>query len=157
MDFGDVPAWAALVVAVVAAELSRRAHKISTRNVAAAERAAEAAERSTAAAENALALQQQDAAVRQAAEAEAARPKVRLRIDFAGKHNYRLRNWGDATADNVVNAEPCGAVDAWPTGLTLRPSEAHHFMIAGDFDDLEPAQIHVKWDGQGEPVVLPVP
>ncbi|MFD4258220.1 hypothetical protein ACFWR9_11465 [Streptomyces sp. NPDC058534] len=82
---------------------------------------------------------------------------MKLRIDAASGDNYRLRNWGNAAATGIRNVEPCGAVDDWPDSLSLRPGEAHPFMIAGDYDNQEPTQIRVTWDGQQEPVVLPVP
>lgn len=150
MEWGDVPGWAAFVVALVAVEISRKAYKQGKRS-------ADAAVRSAAAAEQTLADQRREAAERRAAEAEAARPRVKLRIEYMSKNNYRLRNWGDAAATNIKNAEPCGAVDEWPEPLSLHPREAHPFMIAGDYDNKEPTQIRVTWDGQEEPVILPVP
>ncbi|MFA3872633.1 hypothetical protein ABS735_02865 [Streptomyces sp. MMCC 100] len=150
MDWGDAPGWAAFVVALAAVEISRRARKDGKRS-------ADAAVRSATAAEQTLADQRRDAAERRAAEAEAARPRVRLRIEHMSKHSYRLRNWGGAAATNISNVEPCGAVDEWPDSLSLQPGEAHRFMISGDYDNLEPTEICVTWDGQEDPVVLPVP
>lgn len=150
MDWGDAPGWAALVVALGALEISRRARKDGKRS-------ADAADRSATAAEQTLADQRREAAERRMAEEEAARPKVRLAIQFVEGHLYRLRNRGDATAIRVTNSSPCGAVDEWPEDLTLQPGEAHEFMIAGDMNNQEPAQIYVTWEGQADPVVLPVP
>lgn len=149
MDWGDAPGWAALAVALGALGVSLKARRDGRRN-------ADAAERSATAAEQALVDQRRDAEERRVAAAEAARPRVRLRIDYAGKRNYRLRNYGDAIASNVVNVDPCGAVDEWPIPLSLRPGEAHAFMIVGDRDNREPTQITVMWDGQEDAVVLPV-
>ncbi|NYV74218.1 hypothetical protein HW445_07835 [Streptomyces sp. UH6] len=133
-----------------ALEISRRARKDGKRS-------ADAADRSATAAEQTLADQRREAAERRAAEEEAARPKAQLFISFVGGHRYRIRNRGDATAVDVTNTNPCGAVDAWPENLNLRPGEAHDFMIAGDMENLAPAQIAVTWEGQAEPVILPVP
>ncbi|MFC7980570.1 hypothetical protein [Streptomyces sp. NPDC057336] len=119
-------------------EFSRRAYEQGKRSADAADRSATAAERT-------LADQRRDAAERRAAEAEAAQPKV------------KLRNWGNAVATGIANVEPCGAVDEWPVSLSLRPGEAHQFMIFGDYENLEPTQVRVTWDGQEDPVVLPVP
>ncbi|MGY3206342.1 hypothetical protein [Streptomyces sp. TE5632] len=82
---------------------------------------------------------------------------MRLRVEYMDGDTYRLRNWGDATATNVVNTEPCPAVVDWAAPLTLQPGEAHPFMIAGDYDNPAPTQLAVAWDGQEDPVILPVP
>ncbi|MFE6362960.1 hypothetical protein ACFVP3_23550 [Streptomyces sp. NPDC057806] len=151
MEWGDVPGWAALAIAAGAFWVSWKARRDGTRN-------ADAAERSATAAEHALADQRREAAERRAAELEAARPKAELRIEYAGRRNYALRNRGDAAAINVINTEPHGAVDEWPVPLSLRPGEAHRFMIVGDNGvGLPPTHLSVQWDGADEPVVLPVP
>jgi hypothetical protein len=149
MDWGDAPAWAALVVALGALEISRRARRDGKRS-------ADAADRSATAAEQTLADQRREAAERRAAEEEAARPKVRLAIEYAGGHTYRLRNRGDAPAMEVRNCTPCGAVDEWPADLNLQPGEAHEFMIAEDMGNQAPTHIAVIWVGQPDPVNLPV-
>ncbi|WP_369211118.1 hypothetical protein [Streptomyces flavofungini] len=48
MDWGDAPGWAALVVALLAVEISRRARKDGHRSARAAERSASAAEQTLA-------------------------------------------------------------------------------------------------------------
>jgi hypothetical protein len=151
MNWGDAPGWAALVVALGALEVSRRAHKVGQRN-------ADAAERSATAAEQALADQRHEAAERRAAEAEAARPKVMLRIEYVGGDTYALRNTGDAPATEIVGVDhdPHG-VDAWPPSLSLGPQEAHQFMMYESAAASIPTHLRVRWTGQDEPVILPVP
>ncbi|MEV4033414.1 hypothetical protein [Streptomyces umbrinus] len=150
MNWGDAPGWAACLIAAGALWVSWQARRDGRASVA-------AAERSAAAAEHTLEDQRREAQERRSAAAEAARPRAELRIEYMGKSNYRLRNCGDATAADIVDTTGAGAVDGWPVPLALRPGEAHAFMICGDFETREPSQLLVTWDGQEEPVCLPVP
>lgn len=150
MNWGDAPGWAACLIAAGALWVSWRARRDGRASVA-------AAERSAAAAEHTLEDQRREAQERRSAAAEAAQPRVELRIEYMGRHNYRLRNCGDATAADIVDTTGAGAVDDWPASLSLQPGEAHRFGILGDSDNREPSQLLVTWDGQEEPVYLPVP
>ncbi|MFF7329620.1 hypothetical protein [Streptomyces sp. NPDC008150] len=150
MNWGDAPGWAALVVALIAVEISRRARKDG-------QRSADAADRSATAAEQTLADQRQEAQERRDAALEAARPRAELRLEPLSQEAYRLRNYGTATASGIINAEPNSAVQRWPDGLTLKPGEAHTFVIAGDYEVVAPSQLYVTWDGHAETEVLIVP
>lgn len=166
MDWADVPAWGALVVALAAAVFSGIALRHSAASAKAAKesadsshRSATAAERSAAADEATLAEMQREAAERRAAEAEAARPKPDLRIAQTSQVQYLLRNHGTGVAVNVtaVRAGQLNQCRNLPEGVTLQPGEGHEFQIMKAFG-LDPVTaIHVKWDGQSEPVALPVP
>ncbi|MFE0855034.1 hypothetical protein [Streptomyces mutabilis] len=150
MEWGDVPGWAAFVVALVAVEISRKAYKQGKRS-------ADAANRSATAAEQTLADQRREAAERRAAEAEAARPKVKLRIEYISGETYALRNVGNAPAVGIVGVEhDPDRVDLWPNPLRLDPQEAHEFMMYDSAGASVPTHLRVRWDGQEEPVTLPV-
>ncbi|WP_159046912.1 hypothetical protein [Streptomyces sp. XY66] len=176
MDWGDASSWAALVVAMVAAAVSGKALKHSKnsadsakKSADAAERSALAAERSAAADEASLAEFRQEASERRAAEAEAARPKPDLKVEVASptpgmgvrvaQRRYILRNTGTGPAVNVttVQAGVSGQCRSLPFGVTLRPGEGHEFQTVMALGMTPVTAIHVNWDGQAEPVALPIP
>ncbi|MFF9238401.1 hypothetical protein ACF1AY_15910 [Streptomyces sp. NPDC014776] len=151
MDWGDAPAWGALLVSLGAAAISIRALRHS-------ERAAAAAERSAAADEAALAQQRAEAAERRAAEAEAARPRPSLVVHHHDRELYHLVNEGTGPADGVrfVGELPTSVIDA-PNGVTLKPGGVHPFYIAPDFGSPDVSAVQVSWDGLQEPLLLRVP
>ncbi|MBZ9595678.1 hypothetical protein K7B06_11275 [Streptomyces erythrochromogenes] len=163
------PSWAALAVAIAAAGISVRALRHSKDSAEAARRSAEAAERSAAADEASLADTRREANERRAAEVEAARPKPELKVETApatpemGVRNrtqrYILRNIGTGVAENVTIASPGqpGQFQRLPVGITLDPGDGHEFRVlrAAGFDSQ--TAIRVSWDGQDEPVALPLP
>ncbi|MCF1510117.1 hypothetical protein [Streptomyces glomeratus] len=166
MNWGDVPAWGALVVAVVAAVFSGLALKHSRQSAEAAEqsaiasdRSAAAAERSAAADEAALTEMRREAQERRNAEAEATRPKPDLRVTRTGGVQYVLRNVGTGAAINVtvVRAGKPGQCRSLPDGATLQPGEGHEFQILTAMGMPVPTTIYVTWDGQDDPVALEVP
>ncbi len=143
MTWAD-PGWGALVVSLAALGISIRALKHS-------DRAAAAAERSAAADEAALADQRASAA-----------PRVQLVLEPPddGKRwgTFRLRNVGELKATGVtVLADGFPASNERPVGLTLDPQEARHFLLAPGISEIPPAHLKVVWDGQTDPVAIPVP
>lgn len=163
MNWGDIPGWAGVVVGIGAAVIAWKARhdsaKSAQESARQAMRAADAAERSAAVDEAAFAEQQREAAERRAAEEEAARPRVELTVDHVRGKLLALRNLGEATAEGVVfEPVPPGVITRnWPDGVTLRHREAHEFFMAGSLAAPTPLQVWVRWDGQPEPVALPVP
>lgn len=145
VDWGDAPGWAgallgggALVVSILAWRGGNRA----------ADRANKAAERSARAAEETLADQR-----------AAAAPKVRLVVENRGGFKRRIRNAGELPARNVeILAMPTSVVPVkqGPIG-GLEPGEAWDFVLAGTHTEAAPSSLRVIWDGQAEPVTLPVP
>ncbi|UPT40217.1 MULTISPECIES: hypothetical protein [Streptomyces] len=136
----------------------------SRKSVAAAEASVEearlsrlASERSATVAEETLADQRREAAVRRAAEEEASRPRVDLRIEYSGGGMFLLFNQGAARAENIRAVGEYPAMRSWPAGLSLGGNEPHTFMMASDHEDPVPAVIKVVWDGRDEPVSLRVP
>lgn len=151
MDMGNAPAWVAIIVSAVALWTSRRAAKMST---AEARRSADASERSAAVAEEALAEQ------RRAAEQErvAAAPKVKLVLEAASYGVYRLRNIGNATASRAaIMSRGWPRSKGPPQDLTLRPQEAHEFILTKTKYAHLPSHLWVIYDGLDEATALSVP
>ena len=152
MDWGDVPGWVggvlgagALVVSGLAWRDGKRAAERANK---AADRSAEASERSARAAEETLADQRAASAAR-----------VELVIERRGKGLRCLRNRGELTAQNVeiVNMPDTVIIrDPLPIG-DLPMGGGWEFLVAGTLVSAAPASLLVRWDGQTEPVTLPVP
>ncbi|WP_200427624.1 hypothetical protein [Streptomyces sp. NE5-10] len=169
MDWGDASSWAALPVAIAAAGISVRALRYSKDSAEAARRSALAAERSATAEEASLADARREANERRAAEAEAARPKPELQVEAApatpgmGVRNraqrYILRNVGTGAAENVTVVSPGEPrqFERLPVGITLDPGDGHEFRALRAAGIDAQTAIRVSWDGQGEPVALPLP
>ncbi|MFB7589347.1 hypothetical protein [Streptomyces sp. NPDC056169] len=160
MDWGDTPAWAAFVISAAALGVAIKTRGDGKRSADASETAAAASVRSADVAEAALADQRRMEAEQRAAEAEAARPRVRLAVEFVGAYRYRLKNDGNAPAANVSFRE-----DGLPylfqlrgrEGLSLSAGEAIDFQMRGAAGSPVPAQLFAKWDGQEEHLPLRVP
>lgn len=135
MEWGDAPGWTALLVSVGALVVSLRAQRDG-------KRAADVAEATFA---------------RQvAAEEEAARPRVDLRLEHEAKDAYRLRNDGAAPARSIVfKDQELPYVFGLKRGeeVSLEQGEAVSFLMAGSI----PPQLFAQWDGQEEWVPLRIP
>ncbi|MEU6497559.1 hypothetical protein ABZ890_45640 [Streptomyces sp. NPDC046984] len=158
MNWGNAPAWMALVLSGGALWVSIKARGDGKRSADAAATSASASVRSAVAAEGALALQQQETAERRAVEAEAARPRPSLVVRHFEKQLYHLINEGRASAEGVrfVGELPASVMDA-PVEVKLGPGGVHPFFVAPDFDSPSIAVLKVSWDGLDEPVSLRVP
>ncbi|MFF7870511.1 hypothetical protein ACFZCT_29130 [Streptomyces qaidamensis] len=157
MDWGDIPAWLAFALSGGALWVSIKARGDGKKNADASATSAEASLRSAVAAEEALALQRQEAEARRAAEEEAARPRVALRIEWVKGSKYRIVNSGDAVAANIR----CLNANAFSRGLTepisLERHTAHEFIMSGSMQEPKPPYLRLVWDGQEEPVHLLMP
>ncbi|MEU9631568.1 hypothetical protein AB0D89_32900 [Streptomyces luteogriseus] len=135
MEWGDAPGWGALLFSAAALWVSLKAQKDG-------KRAADVAEATLA---------------RQiAAEEEAARPRVDLRLEHEVKDAYRLRNDGAAPARNVVFKDQELPYIFGLKGneeVSLEQGEAVAFLMAGSI----PPQLFAQWDGQEEWVPVRVP
>ncbi|MFE7754296.1 hypothetical protein [Streptomyces sp. NPDC057429] len=170
-ELGDVPAWAAFVLAAIALVFSIRAQKdgrksanAAVESVAAAKASVEearlsriASEKSATVAAETLADQRRDAAERRAAEEEASRPRVELRIEYRSGSVFHLINQGRARAEHIRTVGDYPSMTTWPDNLSLGENESHRFMMMGDMVNRVPAMVRFVWDGQDEPVSLPVP
>jgi hypothetical protein len=157
MEWGDWPSWAAFVVSVGALWVSLKARGDGKRSADASQTSAEASVRSAVAAEDALALQRQEAEQRRAAEEEAARPRVVLRIERLSKQRFRMVNAGDAPAAGVTVLDPPRSSNGLAEPFELGPHSAHPFGMLGYAGAPIPNALRVTWDGQPEPVSLLVP
>ncbi|MFE1329734.1 hypothetical protein [Streptomyces microflavus] len=179
MDWGDAPAWAAIVVSAVAiwvSVLARRDGKRSAdaaedsvteakrsadaaeTSVAEARRSGDAAERSAVAAEESLADQRREAEERRAAEEEAMRPRVVLEIEHHFNSVWHLVNNGTAPAENITCPDlPRAVVRGWEEPVSLPPGEVHEFMISAAMGRPAPTVLRLVWNGQEEPVPVRVP
>lgn len=163
-EWGDAPAWAAFILAAIALWISIRAQKDGRRSANAAVDSVEearlsrlASEKSATVAAETLADQRREAAERRAAEEEASRPRVDLRVEYQSGSVFLLTNHGAARAQTIRTAEVYPAMTTWPEGLSLGENESHRFMMMGDMAHHVPAMIKVVWDGQDHPVSLRVP
>lgn len=146
IDFGDGPAWVALVVSLGAFAVALRGLKWQ-------KVAAQAAVRSANAAEKAAALTElpptETATVRD----------VKWRVERLGKQLYALRNIGADTATGVTATQ--GEVDAivrqLPEDTAIRAKASHEFMVIPTWQTSTLREIWVTWDGQAEPVAVPMP
>lgn len=166
-QWGDAPAWLAFILGVAALIISIWAQRDGRRSADAAVKSVEearlsrvAAQQSAAdgrraadAAEASLALERE--AVQAAA--DAARPKVQLKIERAGSSRNPeiwLTNVGDADASNLSFAEDSryrvsGSLDSeFAAGQTAR------FTFSSGS---QPDQLWFTWDGQSEPKPVAIP
>lgn len=139
MQWGTVPAGAAVLVAVIAAVFSFLSWRASRRSAKAATRSADTA---------AAALE---------FHREQAKPRVRLGIEVAGRHVYRLHNAGDLSAIGIaLTPEDEGRVQ-WedPLGGGLEVGQSCRFLVASMADI--PTTLRFTWDGQEQAVHVPMP
>ncbi|QLH20718.1 hypothetical protein [Streptomyces sp. Rer75] len=159
MDMGDVPAWVALFFSVVGVAVSyvlgKRSADAAKDSAREAQRSSDAAERSAVAAEDSLALQREEAEERR----RAAAPKVRLVVEHVKGDRYRVRNAGDAVAQNVrFLGRDLPYAFTWPSsGVTIPPDDSHGLRMPGASGKPIPVKLLAQWDGQPKAVPLSVP
>lgn len=130
---------------------------ISTSALFVSLKSARAATRSAATAAESLAHQRQESAERHAAQAEAARPRVRLRIGHVTGTRFRITNYGKATAENLAFVQPPKESRGLDLALTLAWNEGHDFNVLSSDGKSMPTSLKAVWDGQTEPFTLPMP
>lgn len=169
IDWGDAPAWVALVVAVVAAFFAWRSVREAKRSADAGEASAKEAKRSADAGEVSA-----QAAVRSADAAEKAHqlaekqyrdslpPPVDWVVERTSKSKFLLRNIGTHEARDVtVDLGPLAGVlvkgGEPPRGATIQPGIGHSFLLAEGGGSAIPESILVTWEGQttAKPVAVP--
>ncbi|MFE5591470.1 hypothetical protein [Streptomyces sp. NPDC056549] len=164
IDFGDAPAWVAVVLAGGAFVISLLARRDSKKSAGAAveavteaRRASDAGVRSAVAAEESLALQRQEAAARQATEAEAARPRASLALHWQGGQIFHLVNEGTAPAENLQLLTVSDDAEPLEPFTRLGVGEVAEFLIMTSLASGAPTALEFAWDGQEDPVRLRVP
>ncbi|MEU8301142.1 hypothetical protein AB0C04_28120 [Micromonospora sp. NPDC048909] len=102
-----------------------------------------------------------NAAERQARAAEAAvpppPPPVAWKVEQRGKSLFVLRNVGTETADGVYVHKQGGFVRVEENGRTLQPGESMTFVVIRAAGMVDIQEIRVSWDGQVQPVMVPLP
>ncbi|MEV5765324.1 hypothetical protein AB0L34_12235 [Micromonospora sp. NPDC052213] len=150
LDLGDVPAWAALLISAGAVYVATRANRHARDSAAASKDSAGSARRSA------------DAAERQAVAAEAAipppPPQVVWQVERVNNKRYLLRNVGVGTATGVqIDVRQAHPLVGLNLGNgTVGPNESVSFLITGSMGRPSPTELWVSWDGQDEPVAVPV-
>ncbi|MFC4048064.1 hypothetical protein ACFOY4_00060 [Actinomadura syzygii] len=160
IDWGDAPAWVAIAVSLM---FSIAAFVVSIKGLTWQRMAAEAAVTSANADEQALALAQLQHELEQARSERSERlsepPKVEWRLERRGKQKFVLRNVGTEMATGVTMDRsnlPYIAHEA-PSGVAVRVGGSHEFLLAGTMGHPMPNEVWLSWDGQEEPVALPIP
>ncbi|GIJ35012.1 hypothetical protein [Micromonospora sediminimaris] len=149
MDVAEIVTSAIAVLALLVSGWSVRYARASARS---ADKSAGAAERSA------------DAAERQAAAAEAALPPPPPDVAWSARRDYKdrylLKNIGTKSAtgvewiktgdsrEDLIHFEP-------PPGRVLPGGELEFFVIPAWTDS--PTELLITWDGQSEPVAIPIP
>ena len=87
------------------------------------------------------------------------RPAVGWDLQRRGTHAYLLRNWGASTATGVhlERKRTTAIVRNLPENATVRPGESLQFLMVPTFGHPLPGEVWVKWDGQAEPMAVPLP
>ncbi|WP_053666502.1 hypothetical protein [Streptomyces sp. MMG1121] len=172
MQPGNIATWVGLVITMVISLITRRdarrqadiaeeANIASQAKVEAAERRAIAVEDSLAEALKLLAQAQNGTTPPQllATPEPSGRPAVGWDLQRRGKHAYLLRNGGAETATGVhLDRHRMSAiVRNVPENATVRSGESVQFLMVPSLGHPLPGEVWVKWDGQEEPVAVPLP
>lgn len=165
LDYGDVAAWVAIVVSIGAWVVAWRGLKWQRRAALATEKATEAAIRSANAAEKSAALSERAAELQEVQVSEirrAPRKKpgdIAWKIEYDHGARYRLRNVGTRTATGVTaDPEPFGGLARYlPEDAAVRAGESLEFLLIPVGQMTTPGELWLTWDGQEEPVAVPIP
>ena len=172
MQTGNIATWVGIVITLLIslatrrdanrqAQIAEEANIASQAQVEAAERRAIAVEDNLAQALKLLAQSQNATTPLQslATPDPAGRPAVGWDLQRRGTHAYLLRNWGASTATGVhlERKRTTAIVRNLPENATVRPGESLQFLMVPTFGHPLPGEVWVKWDGQAEPVAVPLP
>ena len=152
LSFGDVPAWIALVLSLLALLRNWRSSKWEKQSAEAADRSANEAARANLIAQRAL-----DQRAAQSEEESAA--GVRWRIEKGGGASYVLRNTGTSTADHVYvdEARAPGINRRLPSDSVIQPGAGHEMLLQGSWQHPLPTELYVRWAGHDAWVAVPLP
>ena len=144
-----------------ASRTARDALDAARRSAVAAEASAEAARQSAAESRrsNDLIEQQHQREAAAAAERRKAN-KVGWRVEYRRGDGYDLRNIGTETALEVTASaagHPAALMRDMPDRATIRPGEAHPFVLQAAWQVPRPSQIEVLWKGRDDPLSVPMP
>ena len=153
MNWGDVPAWVAFVVALGAAILSLRSLHWEKQSAKAAEKSANEAARANLIAERALELREQSEP------ADDPTPQVAWRIERGDGAQHVLRNVGRDVAEHVYvdRSRAPGINRNLPDDSVIRPDAGHAMLLKGSMQHPLPTELYLRWAGQDEWVAVPLP
>ncbi|MEU6653718.1 hypothetical protein ABZ904_30865 [Streptomyces sp. NPDC046900] len=172
MQAGNIATWVGIVITMVIslvtrrdaqrqAEIAEEANIAGQAQVEAAERRAIAVEEGLSKALKLLAQAQNATTPPQplATPELSGRPAVGWDLQRRGKHAYLLRNGGAETATGVHldRNRTTAIVRNVPENATVRPGESVQFLMVPTFGHPLPGEVWVTWDGQAEPVAVPLP
>ena len=167
MNWGDVPAWAAVAVSLIALGRSWRAGRRAREATAGAaslevslQRIADALDRSRVDAPPHQGSATGSFETRGSA-GESATPLPEFSVEFVAGHSYRLRNVSTVRATGVtVTLEqfPDGMARDLPVEVELPPlASAGPFLIIGSWQSPAPAEVLVTCDQLSDPARVPLP
>jgi hypothetical protein len=165
MNWGDIPAWVALVVALFAlavavwsAATARKSLYWERLSAEAASRSAEAAERANLLAERSVNEGRKLSATSSDHYDPGDQLDINWRIEHPGENRYVLRNTGTDIAEHVeVDRAQAGPVNRnLPRDAVIRPGEGVDMLIAGTWGSPIPNQLYVRWGGQPDWVAVPI-
>jgi len=166
MNWGDVPGWAAVGIAVFALMVSTGSAALSWKSLhweresaQAATRSAEAAERANRLAEEAVQLRLGDVLGAPTDTTPTVKnTKVSWSIEHPAGNRYVLRNTGTDIAEHVeVDRSQINAITRQlPQDAVIRPGEGVDMLILGTWGNPVPNQLYVRWEGQANWVAVPM-
>jgi hypothetical protein len=162
------PAWAGIVVAVVAvlalivagvsATLAWRSLRWERLSAEAAGRSAEAAERANRLTERVLEARGQTLERPEEQSPSTAAPDVAWRIENPSKDRFVLRNVGTDIAEHVEvdNTQIDSLTRNLPRDAVIRPGEGIDMLLAAAWGHPLPNQVYVRWEGHPEWEAVPL-
>jgi hypothetical protein len=170
MNWGDVPAWLALVVSLIAIGRSWRAERRAREATAGAaslevslQRIADALDRSrvnTPQHGSSVASAQPETRAPRSPAGGSAPPLPEFNVEFVSGHAYRLRNVSTmrATGVTVTLEHARGVTRNLPADAELPPlASTGPFLIQGSLQAPAPGEVLVTCDQLPEPVRVPLP
>ena len=79
-----------------------------------------------------------------------------FRLEWTRSNTWVLRNIGTDVADHVRVEKPNCTTRRFPTNATIAPGEGIDLLMIGAMGAPVPNQLYVSWDGQPDPVAVPV-
>lgn len=143
MDWGDAPAWVAILISVLVglwtwwSDRKRRQDRAGFASVEESlQRIAESMSEQTA----------------------GAPPAVDFAIEYRSGSTYALRNVGTLTATGVtIDPASLQIARRLPDGITLKPMQSHEFLAIGAWGAPVPGEVTVSCNEWPQPRQLPMP